>query len=160
MKKILKWALIVIAALLVAAQVYRPSRTNPPVDESKTMRATTHMTPEVAAILDRSCNDCHSSKTVWPWYSNVAPVSWYLKSDVDDGRRALSLSDWGTYPQRKAANKLEAMCEEVEKGDMPIKPYLLLHPSAKLSDADRRILCEWTKQEGERLQTAQATGQQ
>jgi hypothetical protein len=97
---------------------------------------------------------------VWPWYSNVAPVSWYLKSDVDDGRRALSLSDWGTYSQRKAANKLEAMCEEVEKGDMPLKSYLLLHSSAKLSDADRRVLCEWTKQEGKRLQAAPATGQQ
>jgi hypothetical protein len=159
MKRILKWVVLVLVVLFVAAQAYRPSKTNPPVDESQTMRATTHLTPEAAAILDRACNDCHSSKTEWPWYSNVAPISWYLKNHVDDGRRALSFSDWGTYPQRKAARKLEEMCDEVEKGDMPIRSYLLIHPSAKLSDADRRVLCDWTKQEGARLQSAQSPGQ-
>jgi hypothetical protein len=159
MKRVLKWVVIVLVVLFIGAQVYRPSLTNPPVDESKSIGATTHMTPEVAAILERSCKDCHSSKTEWPWYSNVSPVSWYLKNHIDDGRRALSLSDWGTYAQRKRETKLHEICEQVEAGQMPIKSYLLLHPSAKLSDDDRRVLCEWAKQEEEQ-QGGQASGQQ
>lgn len=145
--KILKWAAIVAALLFVGAQAYRPDRTNPPVDARRTLAANTRMTPEVAAILQRSCKDCHSSETVWPWYSNIAPVSWFLKNHIDEGRRELSFSEWASYPKRKRERKLHEMCEQVEAGEMPLKTYLPLHPEAKLSDEDRRVICEWTKQE-------------
>jgi hypothetical protein len=148
--KVLKWSLVVVALLFIGAQAYRPDRTNPAVDERRTMRANTQMTPEVEAVLRRSCNDCHSSETVWPWYSNVSPVSWFLKSHIDDGRRQLSFSEWATYPKRKRERKLHEMCEQVESGEMPLKSYLPLHPSARLSDDDKRRLCEWTRQEEER----------
>lgn len=150
MRKVLKWLVIVLALLFLCAQVYRPDRTNPPVDERRTMRANTRMTPEVEAILRRSCQDCHSSETSWPWYSNVSPASWFLKNHVDDGRRELSFSEWATYPKRKRERKLHEMCEQVESGEMPLKSYLPLHPSARLSDNDRRVICEWTSQEEER----------
>jgi hypothetical protein len=150
MKKILKWTVVVLALLFVAAQLKRPDRTNPAVDERKTMRANTQMTPQVAAILERSCQDCHSSETTWPWYSNVAPVSWFLQSHIEEGRRELSFSEWGTYAKRKRERKLHEMCEQVEAGEMPLKSYLPLHPSARLSEDDKRVLCEWTKQEEER----------
>jgi hypothetical protein len=150
MKKALKWAVIVILVLFVAAQAYRPDLSGPPVDEAKSMRATAQLTPEVGAIFDRACNDCHSSKTDWPWYSQVAPVSWWLKSHVDDGRRQFSFSEWGTYPQRKASRKLEEICDQVTTGEMPLKSYLLLHPAAKLSDADKKAICDWTEQERKR----------
>ena len=143
----MKWSAVVLALLFLGAQAYRPDRTNPAVDERRTMRANTQMTPEVAAILRRSCNDCHSSETVWPWYSNVAPVSWYLKNHVDEARMELSFSEWATYTKRKRERKLHEMCEQVESGEMPLKSYLPLHPAAALSDEDRRVLCEWTKQE-------------
>jgi hypothetical protein len=150
MKKALKWAVIVIFVLFIAAQAYRPDLSGPPVDETKSMRATAQLTPEVGAIFDRACNDCHSSKTDWPWYSQVAPVSWWLKSHVDDGRRQFSFSEWGTYPQRKASVKLKEICEQVTTGEMPLKSYLLLHPAAKLSDADKKAICDWTEQERKR----------
>ena len=147
MKKVLKWAVVVIALLFVGAQAYRPDRTNPAVDERKTLRANTQLTPEVAAILERSCNDCHSNETTWPWYSNVSPVSWFLKNHVEEGRRELSFSEWATYPKRKRERKLHEICQKVESGAMPLKSYLPLHPSARLSDEDKRVLCEWTKKE-------------
>jgi hypothetical protein len=71
--RILKWVAIVLVVGLVGIQFVRPARTNPPVDKSQTIEAFTQMTPEVTSILDRSCRDCHSNQTVWPWYSNVAP---------------------------------------------------------------------------------------
>ncbi|HST53172.1 MAG TPA: heme-binding domain-containing protein [Pyrinomonadaceae bacterium] len=160
MKKVLKWVVIVLVVLFVAAQAYRPTLSTPPPDDSKSMSANTHMTPEVSSILERSCNDCHSSKTSWPWYSQVAPVSWYLKNHVDEGRREFSMSDWGTYPAKKAARKLGEICEQVKKGDMPLKSYLLLHPTAKLSDADRKTLCDWTDGESNRLQSSQTASAQ
>src|SRR5689334_13007104 len=134
MKKKLKWAGIILIVLAVAIQAIRPARTNPEVDESKTLRANSTTSADVAAILDRACNDCHSNKTTWPWYSEVAPVSWLLVDDVNDGRKELSLSEWGTYDSKKRVRKLKKICEEVESGGMPLKSYLLLHPAARLSD--------------------------
>lgn len=155
MKKVLKWVVIVLVVILVAIQLVRPARTNPPVDQSKTLEANLRVTPEVNAIVARSCNDCHSSKTAWPWYSNVAPISWYLARHVNGGRRQLSFSEWGTYPTKKAVRKLDEICEQVEMGEMPLKPYVPLHPAAKLSDADKQILCNWAKQERDRLLATQ-----
>lgn len=150
-KKILKWTVIILAVLFVAIQTIRPSRINPPIDASLALEAKTRVTPEVAAILERSCNDCHTNKTVWPWYSNVAPVSWYLVRHVNDGRRHLSFSDWGSYAPKKADRKMQEICEQVQTGEMPINSYVILHPSAKLSDADKQILCGWANQERERI---------
>ena len=151
-KKVLKWSAVAASLIFLGAQAYRPDRTNPPVDEGKTMRANTRMTHGVEAILRRSCNDCHSSETDWPWYSNVAPASWFLKRHVDEGRRELSFSEWATYSKRKRERKLHEICQQVESGEMPLKSYLPLHPSARLSAEDKRVLCEWTRQEEERQQ--------
>lgn len=159
-KKILKWTVITLALLFVAIQFIRPSRVNPPVDESKTLQATAQVPQEVGAILERSCNDCHSSKTEWPWYSEVAPVSWYLAWHVNEGRRELSFSEWGAYPPRRRVRKLQQVCDEVESGEMPLKSYLPLHPSARLSEADKQVLCHWANQERLRVQASEPAASQ
>jgi hypothetical protein len=160
MKKFLKWAAVALALLFVAAQTIRPAMKNPPVDESKTLRANSQVTPEVGAILERSCNDCHSNQTVWPWYSQLAPISWLLTRDVNEGRQQVNFSEWGTYNQRQAGRKLKEMCEQVEHNEMPLWFYLPLHPTAKLTDSDRKTLCDWTKQESARISAAQPGAQQ
>lgn len=156
MKKILKWIGISLVVLVVVIQVIRPAKTNPAVDETQTMRASTQMSPEVASVLDRACSDCHSSKTTWPWYSQIAPISWYVIRDVNQGRKELSFSDWGKYEPRRKARKLQEICEQVEKGEMPMKSYVLIHPTASLSESDRHLLCDWAKQERERVLASQA----
>jgi Haem-binding domain len=149
--KIFKRVLLALAIILVLIQVVRPAKTNPPVDESRTVQAVTQMPPDVQAVVERSCNDCHSHKTRWPWYSEVAPVSWYLAHEVNEGRRELVFSDWAKYDARRAAHKLEEICDQVEQGKMPPKLYLLLHSDAKLSDSDKQLLCEWAKRERQRV---------
>lgn len=159
----MKWvkrALLAFAILFVVMQVIRPSMTNPPVDESRTLQAKAQIPPEVYGILERACNDCHSNKTEWPWYSQVAPVSWYLSNHVSEGRRELNISDWAKYDARRAARKLDEICDQVKSGEMPIKSYLLIHPKAKLSDADRQSICNWTEQERARLSANQSTAPQ
>src|SRR5438046_6378282 len=116
--KMAKWFAIVLVGLLLIAQFVRPARTNPPLDESQTIQARTQMTPQVAAILDRSCRDCHSHKTEWPWYSNVAPVSWLVTDDVNTGRQLLNMSEWGKLDRDRQNKKLQQMCDEVEDGAM------------------------------------------
>lgn len=140
----MKWVkriLLALVVILVLIQVVRPNMTNPPLDPARQLVAP----PQVQAILDRSCNDCHSNKTRWPWYAQLAPVSWFLADHVKDGRRELNFSEFKTYSAKKANHKLQEVCEQVEQREMPLKTYLPLHPSAQLSDADRKTLCDWTR---------------
>jgi hypothetical protein len=154
--KVIKWLLILIVVLLILAQAIRPSMTNASVDPTRTIESRTQMTPQVSAVLRRSCSDCHTTTTRWPWYSQIAPVSWYLASDVNDGRRHLNLSDWASNDTKRALTKLDEMCEEVQHDAMPPKPYLLIHTDAKLSDTDKKMICDWTSAERERIQSGQA----
>lgn len=149
--KILKWLALVVVILLIGLQFVRPARTNPPVDQSQTIHSRLQINPQVAAILDRSCQDCHSNTTRWPWYSNVAPVSWLVIDDVNEGRRHLNISEWGRLDNRRANKKLEEICEEVQDGAMPLQSYTNIHRSAKLSTEDVRILCEWSAAERARI---------
>ncbi len=151
MRKWLRRLALFIAALLFAAQFVRPARTNPEAADLKPLEAHTQMTPEVESILRRSCADCHSNQTRWPWYSNVAPVSWFVIDHVNHGRRHLNFSAWSRYTPREAEGMLEAICGEARHGLMPLKSYTLVHRSARLSERDVRVLCDWTAAEMGRL---------
>ena len=154
MKKALKVVAILFALAFVGIQFVRPARMNPPVDETKTYQAKLTVSPEVEAVLTRSCNDCHSNKTDWIWYSNVAPVSWYLSHHVEEGRAELNLSEWGNYAPKRATHKLEEICEQIESGEMPLWDYALMHPSARLSDADKKLVCDWANAERDKIRAA------
>ena len=151
--KILRWFLILLAVVFVAIQFSRPARTNPPVNPAHSIEANLQVSPQVAAIFDRSCNDCHSNKTVWPWYTNVAPVSWFLVNHVNEGRRDMNLSEWGSYDKDKQSHRLRDICEQVQDGEMPLSTYTPLHPKAKLSAADVQTLCDWAKAERAQIST-------
>lgn len=150
-RKILKWTAIGLASIFAALQFIRPARTNPPVDESRTIQAHAHVSPQVAAILDRSCNDCHSNLTRWPWYSNIAPVSWFVINHVNVGRQEMNFSDWAQYSRSEQAGYLKKICREVKGGDMPLPSYLRMHGDAKLSSEDVKTLCDWSSAESARL---------
>lgn len=147
----LRWALIIGVCAFVAAQFIRPAKTNPVTDSSQAVESRLQLTPQVAAILDRSCNDCHSNKTRWPWYTNVAPVSWFVINHVDEGRRHLNFSEWGRYTQRDVDGMLRQICREVTSGGMPLSSYRPMHPGSTPSPEDVKTLCDWTNAERARL---------
>ncbi|MEO7971857.1 MAG: heme-binding domain-containing protein [bacterium] len=151
--RVLRWLVIVLAAGFVIIQFVRPARTNPPVDSAKAIETNLQVSPQVAAIFDRSCKDCHSNKTVWPWYTNVAPVSWFLVNHVNDARRAMNLSEWGTYDKDKQSRRLRDLCEQIQDGEMPLNTYTPLHPKAKLSADDVKTICDWANAERARIAT-------
>jgi hypothetical protein len=151
LKRIGKWLVISLVVLILAIQFVRPARTNPAVDESQTIFARAQMTPPVAAIFNRSCVDCHSNKTVWPWYTNVAPVSWFIVNHVNEARPRLNLSEWGKLDRDRQSKKLQQICDQVSDGGMPLSTYTPLHPGSKPTPVDVKVLCDWTDAERARL---------
>lgn len=149
--KVIRWLVVVLACLFVVAQFSRPARTNPAADQSLALQSHVQVTPQVASIIDRSCADCHSNKTRWPWYSNVAPVSWFVIDHVNEGRRNLNFSEWGRYTKRDTDVLFKQICQEVKSGAMPLSSYTPLHPGSKLSAEDVKILCDWTNTERARI---------
>jgi len=135
----LMWTVAGLFALFLAAQFVPVTRTNPPVDSDIPAPA------DVKAVLRRACYDCHSNETVWPWYSYVAPVSWVVADDVNSGRRHVNFSTWNQVRPDRIPNEMRSIWRHVDSGEMPLWYYLPMHPSARLSDADKALLRAWTE---------------
>ena len=134
-----------IIALVVVIQFFRIDKSNPPIDPAIDMINVVDTPPEVELILNTSCYDCHSNKVVYPWYSNVAPISWWVKKHINEGREEFNFSEYGTYSDRRKDHKLEEIVEMVEEGEMPLESYLIIHGDAKLDDVKKSQLKDWAK---------------
>lgn len=128
-----------LGGVLVLIQLVRPAQTNPPVT------GLIQAPPEVMTLLKRSCWDCHSNESIWPWYAQVAPMSWLVTKDVNDGRKHLNFSEWQGYEEGRKLKKLEEIAEEVGEGEMPLAIYVPMHPEAKLTEAEKKVLVDWAK---------------
>ena len=146
MRKRLKQAAIVFVLVFVAAQLIRPARGNPPIDSNKTIQASLGATHPLARILNRSCADCHSNTTTWPWITNVAPVSWLMAATVSKGRTAMNLSEWATYDSATRREILVSSCDAVRKNLMPGGLWTTLHPETRLSAQDIAAICAAARQ--------------
>ena len=128
--KILKWLLI--AAVLIQFIPFGHTHSNPPDTGEPTWNS-----PQTGDLIRRACFDCHSNRTVWPWYSNVAPISWLLQRDVNEGRSHLNFTEWN-QPQKHAKD----VAEQVKKGDMPPWFYLPMHSAARLTEAEKQAVAD------------------
>jgi hypothetical protein len=136
--RVYKKAVLAAGAAIVAAQFVPLTHSNPPVESDVSAPA------DVRAVLDRACYDCHSNETVWPWYSYVAPVSWLVAHDVNEGREHVNFSTWGRLDVSKRADVLRKIRDEVGEGHMPPRIYFPMHPEARLTDADKAAIEAWT----------------
>jgi len=139
MKKIL-FSLVAIFALL---QLYRPAKN---ISSNISANAIQHhysIPQEVGTMLRSSCYDCHSNNTRYPWYNNVEPVALWLNSHIKDGKRHLNFDEFNTYPAEKKRKKLQEIAETVEKNEMPLSSYTLIHGDARLSAEDKKMLIDW-----------------
>src|SRR5262245_4855617 len=112
MSRRLMLTVLVFAVLFAAAQVIRPQRANPPLDPSRTIHAQMATAPALLAVLDRSCNDCHSNHAVSRWYAQVAPLSWLMSYAVEKGRNTVNFSEWAAYSPERQRQLLIASCRE------------------------------------------------
>ncbi|AMM52854.1 cytochrome C [Rufibacter sp. DG15C] len=143
------WAIV---GLLVLIQFIRIDKTNPPADPAQDFITLKNPPQEVAHILKASCYDCHSNHTTYPWYTNVAPVSWWVKRHINEGRDELNFSEWGNYTAKRAAHKLDESYELVAEGEMPLSSYTLIHANARLSEPQKQQLLAWLKTQGAKAQ--------
>lgn len=141
MKKIL----IALLVVLVVLQFFQIDKTNPAVDESKDFLKTQNTPEEIASIIKTSCYDCHSNESKYPWYSNVQPAGWFLKDHIDEGRRELNFSTFTDYEVKRQDHKLEECIEYIEKDEMPLGSYTLIHREAALTEAQKNILIDYFK---------------
>jgi len=146
----IRWALIVFVVVFAGMQAVQPDRTNPPVNAAHSLLS--KATPEVRAVLERSCRDCHTNETQWPLYSYVAPMSWVTASHVHAGRDRLNMSEWTSYDEDEQDKFLGGICSLPKKGRMPLPSYLIIHRSAKLAPSDVAILCAWSDKMRDTLQ--------
>ena len=139
MKRWLKKIALGLGVLFVLIQLWPAGRANPPVTSDLSAP------PEVKDVLRRSCYDCHSNESRWPWYAYVAPVSWFVVGDVNEAREKVNFSRWGEYTDKKRMRAAQEIVDELDQGSMPLPSYLWMHPSAKVSAEEIETIRRWSE---------------
>ena len=140
----LKKILIGLLVVLVIMQAFRPVK-NVSGDVSKDISTLYPVPQEVQTILDRSCADCHTNKTNYPWYAEIQPVAWWLNDHVTDGKKHFNLNNFGNMRIAVQNHKLEELIDEIKEGEMPLESYTLIHKDAKLSEDDKLVVTNWAQ---------------
>jgi len=141
-KKIVGIGLLV---LFVVIQIIKIDKTNPKFDIATDISSVESPPEAVYTLLKDACYDCHSYESQYPWYTNVAPVSWWIKGHINKGRKKLNFNLWGDYDQKSKTHKIEENIAFISKGWMPIGTYKILHPEGRISDKQRKLLTDWFK---------------
>jgi hypothetical protein len=153
MKRVLKFALAIIVILFIAIQLiphdHNESGGTPPVNDITKVEV---VPANVGAILKKSCYDCHSNSTNYPWYAKVQPFRYMLDSHVREGKEELNFDEFGSYTARKQRSKLRAIGESLDEGSMPLSSYTLIHRDAILSKEDKQLLGNWVKSTSDQQQ--------
>lgn len=146
-KKILLGLLVV----LIFIQFWHPTRNKSgrvmPNDITKTVA----LPDEVQGILKKSCYNCHSNQTDYPWYAYVQPLHWYLNSHIEGGKAALNFNEFAAYSSRRQLSKLRAIESSIKDAKMPLPSYTLMHNNAILSEAEKALLMSWLEKANESL---------
>ena len=140
-KKVLLGLLVVFFLI----QFIRPEKNVSAAPVPNDLFANYQAPDSVKRLVKTACYDCHSNNTVYPWYGEVQPVAWWLNDHVQEGKNELNFSEFATYAPKKGDHKLEEVIEMVEKGEMPLESYSLIHSNARLTDAQRGVLTVWAK---------------
>ena len=143
MKKFLKRFFLLLIIAFVVIQFFRPAK-NIAEGTSATDITTKYTIPQdVDTIFKVACYDCHSNNTRYPWYNNIQPVAWWLNNHVQEGKRHLNFSDFGSGKIARQYKRMDDCIKEVKEGGMPLDSYLWIHKDAKLTDEEKQKLYNW-----------------
>lgn len=138
-----RYLLLGLLGLFVLIQFIRPDKSVPSVEASQDICAMLAPPAEVATMLKAACYDCHSYQTRYPWYSQIAPVSWWLANHISEGREHVNFNTFGAMSPGDRLELLAECSEIVLDGEMPLRSYTWAHPEARLSPEQRRLLANW-----------------
>lgn len=137
-----------LGLIFILIQFIRPGQTNPATDVQLDFSAVNNPPEEIKGLLKAACYDCHSNETVYPWYSQIAPVSWWLSAHVREGREHLNFSTFGQLSANDRAKAFEEVAEVIQEGEMPMASYTWTHLEARLSPEQKNSLVAWFSQSG------------
>ena len=140
----MKKVLLVILVVIILIQFIRPEK-NFSKDATNDITTVMPVSEEVKQLIKTSCADCHSNKTVYPWYSEIAPVSWYLAQHVNEGKEHLNFSEWAAYNNNQKSHIINDLKEVLEDHEMPLKSYLIIHKDAEMTQNNYETLLNWVK---------------
>ena len=144
MRRAFKYILLSLLVIFVVIQFFRPAKN---ISNQVSQHDISHrftMSPEVSKIFQNSCYDCHSNNTRYPWYWQVQPVTWWMNGHINDAKRAVNYSEFLSYSARKQYKKIEETNEMVQKDDMPLSSYTIIHRSARLKKDQKMLIEQWT----------------
>jgi len=141
-----------ILALLLLLQLYRPARNKSEAAQTNDISQVYPVPAPVKTILDKSCNDCHSNNTKYPWYTEIQPIGLWTQNHVNEGKEELNFSEFKTYSAKRQAKKMHEVVEMIEENEMPLNSYLWIHGDAKLSTEEKATLISWAKNFGAQTQ--------
>lgn len=151
----LRKILIGLLLAFVLIQFIRPARNNKQGSDPQDIAAVYAVPQDAYLILQRSCLDCHSNHTSYPWYSNIQPIGWWLQHHVNEGKGELNFSEFGSYSKKKKLHKLDEVVETIEKKEMPLGSYTFLHKDAALSQEQAAVLISWAKNLKQQIETTE-----
>ncbi|GAB7257878.1 heme-binding domain-containing protein [Polaribacter sp. OB-PA-B3] len=143
--KTVKKILVFLLVVFVIAQFFGPEKNDGEMTSVAAFISETNPPEDVKKILETTCYDCHSDKTVYPWYSNITPVNYWLDDHIKDGKKHLNFSKWSSYSLKKKEHKMDELYEEVEKGEMPLDSYTWTHADANLTQEQINAVVAWGK---------------
>ncbi|PHS65853.1 MAG: cytochrome C [Flavobacterium sp.] len=138
-----KKIIIILIAIVVLIQFYPMEKPTVTIDNPNDLLVTSKVPENISKLLKNACYDCHSNESIFPWYSNVAPVKWMLYDHISEAREELNFSNWNSLETDDKADILDDISSMVLEGEMPIKGYTILHSEANLSEADRELIATW-----------------
>jgi len=147
----IKKILLGLLVIFVIIQFVQPVRNNSgqamPNDISKLVV----MPANVQGILKKACYDCHSNNTIYPWYTNIQPLHWFMDYHIKSGKEELNFNEFGTYTPRRQQSKLRSIENSLKDGTMPLSSYTLIHRSAILSEAEKMLIINWVQKSKDSL---------
>lgn len=144
-KKIGRKVALAFLVVFAGIQFIRPQKNKDPEDPSTDITHFVTVPDTVMHLLRVSCYDCHSNKTNYPWYAEVAPASWWLAYHIKEGKAELNFSEFSQYSKRRMKSKLSAIANQVKEREMPLKSYMLIHADAKLHSDQVQIIIDWVE---------------
>ncbi|MCU0442492.1 MAG: heme-binding domain-containing protein [Bacteroidia bacterium] len=141
-----KSILLTVASIFVLLQLVRPQMNNGEIKSSLHISNIVYVSDTIESVLQKSCYDCHSNQTNYPWYTQVQPIGFWLNHHVDEGKSELNFSMFGAYKKKKQLHKLDECIEMIEEDEMPLESYTFIHQKAKLTAAEKLLLVRWAKE--------------
>jgi hypothetical protein len=147
------WIIIIVSLffIFIVIQFFPPKKNDNLVNPQNDIVFKMEIPTAVKKKIVDACYDCHSNKTAYPFYNNIAPVSWMIARDIKEGKEHLNFSEWANYDRKTQIKLLTKICDEIKAGEMPLKSYVFLHGRAVINPKELDEICQWTEQASEQV---------